>query len=122
MGSFLSIFCSFCQKRLFLKHPAKYNCSGLPAFKCQRYTVDWPSNQKLFHCYQHAKIIQSISQFSKSFMRYTWFKSPMIYNASPIFDYAHPIIVTVTFSFPKFVSTCKKSAHFLNSLLRNSRF
>ena len=28
--------------------------------KCQRYTVDWRSNQKPFHNYQYTKIIQSI--------------------------------------------------------------
>ena len=44
----------------FLKNPAKYNCRGPPAFKCKRYRVDWPSNQKSFHHYQHTKIIQSI--------------------------------------------------------------
>ena len=43
-----------------LKNPAKYNCRGPPAFKCKRYRVDWPSNQKSFHHYQHTKIIQSI--------------------------------------------------------------
>ena len=50
----------FDYRKFFLKTLAKYNCSGFPAFKCQRYTVDWPSHQKLFHHYQHAKTIQSI--------------------------------------------------------------
>ena len=55
------------------------------------------------------------AQFIKSCVRYTWFKGP---KASPIFDYAHPIIIQVTINFPKFVSACKKSAHFIKSCLR----
>ena len=43
------------------------------------------------------------AQFMKSFARYTWFKSPIIYKASPIFEHANPIIIKVTFSFTKFV-------------------
>ena len=31
------------------------------------------------------------SQFIKSFVRYTWFKSLMIDKTSPIFDHAHAI-------------------------------
>ena len=46
------------QREFFLKTLAKYNYSDPTAFKCQRYRVDWPSNQKLFHHYQHAKINQ----------------------------------------------------------------
>ena len=57
--------------------------------------------------------IQSV-QFIKSFLRYTEFKSPMIYKASPISDHAYPIIIKVTFSFPKFVLACKKIAHCIN--------
>ena len=60
MGLFLSILCRFCPKGLFPKHPAKCNCSGPPAFKCQKYRIDWPSNPKLFHHYHHTKTIQSI--------------------------------------------------------------
>ena len=30
-------------------------------------------------------------------MRCTWFTSPMIYQASSIFDHAHPIIIKITF-------------------------
>ena len=48
----------FAQRKFFLKTLAKYNCSG-PAPKIQS-RLGWPSNQKLFHHYQHAKIIQSI--------------------------------------------------------------
>ena len=33
---------------------------------------------------------------------YNWFRSFMIYKALPIFNHAHPIIIKVTFSFPKF--------------------
>ena len=46
----------------------------------------------------------------------------MIYKASPIFDYTHQIITKVTTNFAKFVSACKKSAHFISSFLRQSRF
>ena len=46
----------------------------------------------------------------------------MIYKASPIFDHVYPIIIKVASSFPKFVSACKKSAHFIDSFLRYSRF
>ena len=38
--------------------------------KCQRYRVDWWSNQLLFNHYQHAKVIQS-AQLIRSFVRYT---------------------------------------------------
>ena len=50
----------YAQREFFQKTLAKYNCSGPPTFKCQRYRVDWPSNQKLLHHYQHAKIILPI--------------------------------------------------------------
>ena len=59
-GHFWAYFVVFAQREFFLKHLAKYNCSGPPAFKCQRYRVDQPPNQKLFHHYQHAKFIQLI--------------------------------------------------------------
>ena len=62
------------------------------------------------------------AQFIKSFVRYTWFKSPMIYKASLIFYHAHPIIIKVTLTFPKFVSAWKKSAYSIDSFLRYSRF
>ena len=55
-------------------------------------------------------------------MRDIWFKSPMIYKASPISDYADPIIIKITINFPKFVSACKKPAYFINSFLRSMRF
>ena len=65
----------------------------------------------------HEPFYQS-APFIKSFVRYTWFKSPMIYKASLIFDYVHSIIINVTINFPKFVSACKKSADSINSFLR----
>ena len=46
----------------------------------------------------------------------------MIYEASPIFNHTQPIIIKVTFSFPKFVSAYKKSVHFTNSVFRYSTF
>ena len=51
---------TFAQRKLFLKNLVIYSCRGPPAFICQRYGVDWPSNQKLFHYYQHAGTVQSI--------------------------------------------------------------
>ena len=110
----------FSKKELFLKPLARYNCMDPPAFECQRSRIDCPSNQKLFYHYQHAKNAKSICSVHQ--IRYTWFKSPTIYKVSPIFHYAHPIIIKWTFSFPKFVSACKKSANFINSFLRYSRF
>ena len=68
------------------------------------------------------KSFSQFAQFIKSFVRYTWFRSPMLYKPLPIFDHAHPIIFKVTFSFPKFVSAHKKSARFIDSFLRYSRF
>ena len=64
------------------------------------------------------KSFTQYAQFIKSFGRYTWLKSPVMNKISHIFDYAHPIIIKVSFSFPKFVSECKKSALFMNSFLR----
>ena len=55
---YFGIICA--QSDFFLKALAKYNCSGPPAFKCKTYTVDYHSNQILFHHYEHANIIQSI--------------------------------------------------------------
>ena len=61
-----------------------------------------------FHHYQFPKIIQSIWSIHQIICEiYTWFRSPMIYKALPIFDHAHPMIIKVTFTFPKFVSACK---------------
>ena len=61
---------TFVQREFFLKTLAMYYCRDPLAFKCQRYRVDWPSNQKLFHHYQHARTVQS-AQFIKSFVRDT---------------------------------------------------
>ena len=36
----------------------------------------------------------------------------------PIFDHAHQKIIEVTFSFPEFVSACKKSVYSIYSFLR----
>ena len=57
---FWAYFVVFAQREFFLKHLAKQNCSGPPAFKCQRYRVNLLLNQKLFYHYQHVNIIQSI--------------------------------------------------------------
>ena len=109
----------FAQRKFFLKILAKYNCSGPPPFRCQKYKVDWAGHET--KNYSITISMQKYAQFIKSFVRYTWFKSPMIYKASLIFYHAHPIIIKATLSFPKFVSGWKKSAHFTNSFLRHSR-
>ena len=94
----------FAQRDFFLKTLTKCNCSGPPRIpmskiqsRVEQYSITI-SMQKSFN--------QSL-QFIKSFLRYTWFKSPLIYKALPIFDNVHLIIINVTFSFPKFVSACK---------------
>ena len=51
---------TFAQREFFLKTPAMYNCRGPAVFKCPRYRIDWSSNEKLFHQYQHAGTVQSI--------------------------------------------------------------
>ena len=45
------------------------------------------------------KPFNQFAHFIKSFVKYTWFKSPMIYKALIIFGYARPVIIKVTFSF-----------------------
>ena len=112
----------FVQREFLLKTPAKYNCSGPPTLQRQRLTVDQQSNQNYSITISMQKSFNQSPQFVKSFVRYTWFKSPMINKALLIFDHAHPIITKVTFSFPKFISACKKSAHFIRSFWRYSRF
>ena len=116
---------TFSQRGFFLKTSAMYNCRDPPAFKCQRYRVDCSSNQKLFHHYLHARTVQSICSIHQIICKihlihksHKIHKNPMIYRASHIFDYAHPIIIKVTINFPEFVLACKKSANFINSFLR----
>ena len=58
---------TFVQTELFLETLAMYNCRDTPAFKCQRFRVDWLSNQTLFHHYQHAKMIHSVSSICQIF-------------------------------------------------------
>ena len=48
------------------------------------------------------KSFNQSAQFIKLFVRYTWFKSPTIFKAWPIFDHTHPVIIKVTFSFDNF--------------------
>ena len=38
------------------------------------------------------------------------------------FDYIHPKIIEITFSFPEFAEARKKSVHFINSFLKYSQF
>ena len=107
----------FPQRKFFLKTLAKYNCSGPPPLRCQRYKVDWAGHQTKTYSITISmqKSFTQYAQFIKSFVRYTWLKSPMIYETSLIFYHAHPIIIKVTLTFPRFASAWKKSAHFINS-------
>ena len=67
----------FPKREFFLKTMADYNCSSPPAFKCQRYSVDWSLNQKLFHHYQHATIIQTICSIHQIICELHLIKSPI---------------------------------------------
>ena len=49
----------------------EYNCSSPPAFKCQRYREDWPSNQNYSINISMQKLFNQSVQFIKSFVRYT---------------------------------------------------
>ena len=105
-----------------LENPAKYNCSDPPVFKCQRYRVNWRQTKNYSITISTKKPFNQSTQFPKPFARCTRLKSPMIYKALPTFSHAHPRNIKLDLSFAKFVSTCKKSAHFINSFLRYSRF
>ena len=63
---------------------------------------------KITPSYHMQKSFSQSAQFIKRFTRCTWFRSLMIYKPSPIFEYAHPIIIKVSSNVPKFVSVCKK--------------
>ena len=108
------------QREFFPKPLAKYNCSGLPAFKCQRYRVEENIIPSLSINMQ--KSFNQSAQFIKSFVRYTWFKSPTIFKTSLSFDHSHSIIIKVTFSFHEFVSARQKSTQSIDSFSRYSRF
>ena len=49
-------------KNIWMQH---WQLQWYPEFKCQRFRVDWSSNQKLFHHYQHPKN-HSINQLNSS--------------------------------------------------------
>ena len=85
----LSFVVILAQREFFVKTLAKYNCSGPPAFKCQI-----QSRAKYYSItISMQKSLNQSAQFIKSFVRYTWLMSSMIYKASPIFDHAHPKII-----------------------------
>ena len=115
--SILTFKKTVCLKNNWMQH---WQLQWYPEFKCQRFRVDWSSNQKLFHHHQHPKN-HSINQLNSS--NHFWdipdLRFPWSMRLHPFLDHAHPIIIRVTFGFPKFVSACKKSAHFIiNSFLR----
>ena len=97
LGRFWSFYIVFSQTELFLKNLAKCNCSGPPAFKCQRYREDWRSNQKPFHHYQYSKIIQSICSIYQIICEIRMIQESS--RASSIFDHAWLIIIKVTLAF-----------------------
>ena len=61
------------------------------------------------------KSFNQSAQFIKSFVRYTRFKSCMVYEASPIFEYNHPITTSVLMPLSRLAGV---SNFCLNSLLR----
>ena len=79
---------------------------------------DQPYNQKLLHHYQHAKK-STINQFLLEILQIL---ESYDLKSHPIFNQVHQIITNVTFRFPGFVWTCKKSAQLINSFLRYSIF
>ena len=94
----MSILACNLARRFFQDTQLSYSQYGA-SFKAKKKCSITSSMQKLFN--------QS-AQFIKSIMRCTWFKSPTIFKTSPNFDHTHPVILTATFSFHKFVSACKK--------------
>ena len=84
------------------------------AFNYRGYRIGWLTNQKLLYHYQHAKMIQSICSIHQIIREVHLIQGSYDNKVSPIFDNANPIIIKLTFSFRKFVSACKKSAHFIN--------
>ena len=90
---------TFAQREFFQKTLTTYNCSSPPAFKCQRYRVDWSSNQKLLHHCVHAKTIQSICTIYQIICEIHLIQEPHICKTSTIFGYAHPRINKVLQAF-----------------------
>ena len=105
----------FAQREFFLKTLAMYNYRGPTEFKIQSRLIIKP--KIIPFPFNMQKLFNQFAQFIKSFVSYTRFESPIIYKASPIFDYADPIIIKVTFSFPTFVSACEKSAHLISQFI-----
>ena len=107
----------FVQRKFFLKTLAKYNCSGPPPFRCQRYKVDWAGYQTQNYSITISmqKSFSQYAQLIKSFVRYTWFESTISIRPHSFFN--HPIIIKVTLSFPKFVSAWKKISSFHQFIL-----
>ena len=68
------------------------------------------------------KSFNQSARFIKSFVRAPDFRVPYDLKGLPIFEHTYPIIIKSTFRFPKFVSACKISAHFIKSFMRYSRF
>ena len=64
-------FGHFCPKEIFPKNYGYVQLQESPAFKYQRYRVDWSSNKKLFITINMQKSFNQSAQFIKSLVRYT---------------------------------------------------
>ena len=97
------------------------------AFKCQRYRVDWQSNQvlpSLSVCKS-----QSICLFHQFILGIQEIIESWPNRSNPFFGHDHPKIIKVTWICleliwinPKFVSTHQISVYLNNSFLRYSKF
>ena len=63
----------FALRKFFLKTLFKYNGSGPPPFRCQRYKVDWTGHQNKNYSISISmhKSFNEYAEFIKSFVRYT---------------------------------------------------
>ena len=72
-----------------------------------RHRIGWQSNQTFFHHYQYAKNIVSICSMHQIICDIHLILESHDLKDLPFFNHAHPVIIKVPFSFPKFASACK---------------
>ena len=101
----------YCPKRIFPGNSSNVQLQGLPALKCQKHRVDWSSNQKLLHHDHHTKTVQSTFSIDHIICEI----QIICEIICDLYSLTHFSLCTVTINLPKFVSACKKSAHFINS-------
>ena len=109
-GHFWAYFVVFTQKDFFLKIQLNI-IAVVPQYFKDTEQIGHQTKNNPSACKNHSVNLLN------SFVRYTWFRCPMVYKAPPIFDQAHPRTIKITLSFPKFVSTWEKSADSINSFL-----